>query len=101
MSRTQFCDSAGVHALVAGHRRAEADGGVMVLVIPAAAVLRILAITGADRVIPNFTSLDEALAHASAARPGGRQRADGPPQGSTQGGLAVERGTSGPDGQAR
>jgi hypothetical protein len=33
--------------------------------------------------------------------PGGRQRADGPPQGSTQGRLAAERGTSGPDGQAR
>jgi anti-sigma B factor antagonist len=99
MSRTQFCDSAGVHALVAGHRRAEADGGAMLLVIPATAVLRILAITGVDRVIPNFTSPDEALAHAFTAGPGGRQRADGPPEGSERGGLAAERGTSGPDRQ--
>ncbi len=64
MTQTQFCDSSGVHALVAAHRRAQAEGGQLLLVISSAAVLRILAITGIDRVIPNFTSLADALAHA-------------------------------------
>jgi anti-anti-sigma factor len=68
MSRTRFCDSSGLHALVAAHRRAQAEDGEMLLVIPSAAVLRVFAITGMDQVIPNFTSLDEALALAPAAR---------------------------------
>jgi anti-anti-sigma regulatory factor len=53
---------------VAAHRRAQAEDGEMLLVIPSAAVLRVFAITGMDQVIPNFTSLDEALALAPAAR---------------------------------
>ncbi len=68
MSRTRFCDSSGLHTLVAAHRRARAEGGEVLLVIPDAAVLRVLAITGIDQVIPNFASLDEALAQAPAAR---------------------------------
>jgi len=68
MSRTRFCDSSGLHALVAAHQRSQAECGEMLLVIPDAAVLRVLAITGLDQVIPNFASLDEALAQASAAR---------------------------------
>lgn len=63
MSRTEFCDSSGVHVLVATHRRAQAEGGELRLVISSAAVLRIFAITGIDRVIPNFTRLADALAH--------------------------------------
>lgn len=70
MSITRFCDSSGLHALVAAHRRAQAEGGEVLLVVPDAAVLRVLAITGVDQVIPNFTSLDEALAEAPAAPPG-------------------------------
>jgi len=68
MSRTRFCDCSGLHALVAAHRRAQAGGGDVLLVIPGAAVLRVLAITGIDQVIPDFASLDEALAQAPAAR---------------------------------
>ena len=67
MSRTAFCDSAGLHALVAAHRRAQAEGDEVRLVTCGAAVLRILAITGIDCVIPNFTTLDEALPQAPAA----------------------------------
>ena len=62
MTQTLFCDSAGLHALVSAHRRAIAEGGELLLAISGAAVLRILAITGIDRVIPSFTSLEEALA---------------------------------------
>jgi anti-sigma B factor antagonist len=65
MSRTQFCDTAGIHALVAAHRRAKADDGRLLLVTTAVAVQRIFAITGLDRVIASFTSLEEALASAS------------------------------------
>jgi len=63
MTRTRFCDSAGLHTLVAAHQRAQAEGGELLLVITSAAVLRVLALTGVDRVIANFTSLDDALAH--------------------------------------
>jgi anti-sigma B factor antagonist len=64
MTWTRFCDSSGLHALVAAHRRAEAEGREVLLVIPDTAVLRVFALTGLDRVIPNFTSLAEALADA-------------------------------------
>ena len=62
MSRTQFCDTAGIHALVGAHKRAEAGRGEIRLVTTGAAVLRIFAITGLDSVIPHFASLEEALA---------------------------------------
>jgi anti-sigma B factor antagonist len=68
MSRTRFCDSSGVHALLAAHKRAQAEGGELLLVVSSDAVLRIFALTGIDHVVPNFTSLDDALAHTSPQR---------------------------------
>ena len=62
MSRTQFCDTAGIHALVAAHKQAEADGREVRLVVTSASVLRIFAITGFDQVISRFSNLDQALA---------------------------------------
>jgi anti-sigma B factor antagonist len=62
MTRTRFCDTAGLHALVRAHKRARAEDSEMLLVIPGVNVLRIFAITGLDRVIPSFSSLEEALA---------------------------------------
>ena len=61
MTRTQFCDSSGLHTLIAAHKRAEAEGREVLLVIPSTTVLRVFALTGIDHVIPNFTSLTEAL----------------------------------------
>lgn len=61
MTRTQFCDLPGLHALAAAHKRAQAEGRELLLVIPGTAVLRVFALIGMDRVIPNFTSLAEAL----------------------------------------
>ena len=66
LSRTQFCDSSGLHTLLSAHKRARAAGGDMLLVIPGNYVLRVFTITGVDRIIPNFTSLEEALAQTSA-----------------------------------
>ena len=64
MTRTRFCDLSGLHALAAAHQRTQAEGREVLLVIPGTAVLRVFALTGMDRVLPNFTSLAEALASA-------------------------------------
>ncbi len=78
MTRTRFCDSSGLHTLIAAHRRAEAAGREVLLVIPGPPVLRVFALTGIDRVIPNFTTLAEALAPTAACVNGrSRQRNDG------------------------
>jgi anti-sigma B factor antagonist len=61
LTRTQFCDTAGLHALVSARKRAQAGGGRVVLVMPGTAVQRIFAITGLDDVFPTFMSLEEAL----------------------------------------
>lgn len=68
MTRTRFCDSAGLTVLVRAHKRALAEDGELRLIVPAGgAVARILAITRLDQVIPLFGSLDEALAARPAA----------------------------------
>ena len=68
LTRTQFCDSSGLHTLIAAHKRAGAENREVVLVIPSTAVLRVFALTGLDRMIPNFASLAEALAGAGRHR---------------------------------
>ena len=97
---TRFCDSSGLHTLLAAHKRAQSEGGELLLVIPAIAVLRVFAITGMDRMIPNFTSLDQALAQPPADGPGGHRRADGAPEGSQETGLVAQHGTGGLAGEA-
>ena len=78
MTQTQFCDSSGLHTLIAAHKRAEAEGREVLLVIPSTTVLRVFALTGMDRVIPNFTSLAEALTQTAACANGrSRQRNEG------------------------
>ena len=69
MTATGFCDSAGLHVLVRAHRQAQAEGGEARLVITSPAVLRVFAITGVDRVIPNFRTVQEAVAPASVIVP--------------------------------
>jgi anti-sigma B factor antagonist len=76
LTRTRFCDSSGLHTLLAAHKRAQAEGGELLLVIPSIAVLRVFAITGIDRMIPNFTSLDAALAHTSPGGSNGHRQPD-------------------------
>jgi anti-sigma B factor antagonist len=70
MSRTRFCDSAGLHALVDAHLRALAEDGQVLLVATGPAVLRIFEITGVDQVLPRFAGVPEALAHLAAAGSG-------------------------------
>ena len=66
MTGTHACDTAGLHVLVRAHRRALAQGGELRLVLPSPDVRRLFAITGLDRVIRHFASLDEALAETRA-----------------------------------
>jgi len=65
MSRTHFCDSAGLHVLIRAHKQARAEGDDVLVVISATAVLRVFAISGLDRIMPNFSTLEEALAQTS------------------------------------
>jgi anti-sigma B factor antagonist len=61
MTRTRFCDSAAVHALIAAHKRVLAEGGELRLVVPAdGAVHRVLTLLGIDHFIHCFANLEEA-----------------------------------------
>lgn len=73
MTETRFCDSSGIHTLLAAHKRAQSEGGELLLVIPSPSVLRIFAITGVDRILSHVASLEEALTSRSVSGPNGRQ----------------------------
>jgi anti-sigma B factor antagonist len=102
LSRTQFCDSSGLHTLLAAHKRAQAEGGELLLVLHGTTVLRVFALTGIDRMIPSFTSLADALARASADGRGDHRRTDAGPEDSIamSAGSAAQRGGSGTGGSA-
>jgi anti-sigma B factor antagonist len=72
LTRTRFCDSAAIHALVDAHKRARAEGGQVLLAISGVAVPRIFEITGVDRVIPRFPGVAEALEYIAAAESPGQ-----------------------------
>lgn len=94
MTATRFCDSCGMHTLLAAHNRAHAEGGELLLVIPDITRLRAFQITGIDRVIPHVTSLDQALAQTSADGPVALRRVDGAPYSSHGDRLPAQHGTS-------
>ena len=84
MTRTRFCDCAGLTTLIRAHQRVLAEGSGLRLVIPAdGAVPRIVALTGIDQFIPCFASLDDALAQTPdevGPRPGAREPETDQPQ---------------------
>jgi len=69
MSATTFCDSSGIRILLLAHEQAAAAAIDLRLVVPSAAVLRALALVGADRLLPVYPSLQDALgtAHGGSA----------------------------------
>jgi len=69
MTRTRFCDCAGLHALHGAHKRAQAEGRQVRLAVTGAQVRRILALTALDRLIAVYTSLDQALGRTPATGP--------------------------------
>ena len=62
MSKTNFCDSSGVSALVRAFRRADANGQAMRFVVSTPAVQRVLSITGVDRLVGVYPSVAASLA---------------------------------------
>ena len=62
LSKTEFCDSAGVSALVRTYRQASTSGSSMRLVVSTPAVQRVLSITGVDRLVDVFPSVAASLA---------------------------------------
>ena len=70
MSKTTFCDSAGVSSLVRVFRRARADSSGMRLVVSTLAVQRVLSITGVDRLMDVFPNVATSLAGPSGQGPG-------------------------------
>ena len=64
LSKTEFCDSAGVSALVQPYRRARTSGSLMRLVVSTPSVQRVLSITGVDRLVDTFPSVAASLVGA-------------------------------------
>ena len=62
LSKTEFCDSAGVSALVRTYRQASTSGRPMRLVVGTPSVQRVLSITGVDRLVDVFPSVAASLA---------------------------------------
>lgn len=64
MTGTQFCDSTGLSALIRTYERIAAENRELRLVLPANGIVPyIMTLTGVDRFIPCFASIEEALAH--------------------------------------
>jgi anti-sigma B factor antagonist len=62
LSKTTFCDSAGISALARSFRRAEASQSDMRLVVSTLAVQRVLGLTGVDRLLDIYPSVAASLA---------------------------------------
>lgn len=62
LSKTSFCDSAGVSALVRVFRRATTGESAMRMVASTPTVQRVLSITGVDRLVDTFPSVAASLA---------------------------------------
>ncbi|HLI00166.1 MAG TPA: STAS domain-containing protein [Acidimicrobiales bacterium] len=65
LSDVAFIDSAGLGALVGGIRRAQDAGGATAVVCRRPALVRLLEMTGFERLAPVAPTLDEALASLS------------------------------------
>ena len=76
MSGLRFLDSSGLGVLVGATKRAVAAGGALCLVGAPERMLKTLRITGLLRVMPAFTSLEDAFGWLDRL-PGGRAAAHG------------------------
>jgi anti-sigma B factor antagonist len=69
MTETTFCDSSGIRLFLLAHDRAAADGGELRLAAVGPAVMRILELLGANRVLSIYPTVGEALQQPSAVEP--------------------------------
>jgi anti-sigma B factor antagonist len=58
----RFMDSSALHVILQANRALDRQGGVMALVAPQVAVAKMLKLTTADRLVPVFPSVAEAVA---------------------------------------
>jgi anti-sigma B factor antagonist len=70
MTGTSFCACAGVTALVRAQQRAAANRAEIRVAATTPVVLRVLALTGVDRMLPVFGTVGDALADAGERTPG-------------------------------
>jgi anti-sigma B factor antagonist len=84
LSKTEFCDSAGVSALVHTYRQASTSGSLMRLVVSTPSVQRVLSITGVDRLVDIFPSVAASLG----GTPGSADKAQSNGAADTDGGGA-------------
>ena len=61
MSGTRFCDSAGIHALVMAHKRAQASDAELRVVVRPGEVRRVMEIVRLDTVLAIYPRLDIAV----------------------------------------
>jgi anti-sigma B factor antagonist len=61
LTEVGFMDSSGLGVLVGGLKRLTERGGKLVLACPEGSPLKVLTITGLDKVFPIHASVDEAL----------------------------------------
>lgn len=66
---TTFCGSSGIMEVALAHRQAADMNAELRLVAPSDAVLRVMALTGLDKLAPVYQSLGAALDAHSAAEP--------------------------------
>jgi anti-sigma B factor antagonist len=86
MTGTTFCGCAGVSAVARAHQRATANRALVRVAIRAPVVRRVFAITGVDRLVSIFGSVDAATegaghgrrGHGGAGRRTGRTRSRPP-----------------------
>jgi anti-sigma B factor antagonist len=69
MTRTEFCDSTGLHVLVRALKQANDDSSQLILVVRGSALRRILAVSGVGSMFRMYDSLDEAVGAAGCAKP--------------------------------
>ena len=62
MTATEFCDSAGVRALVRAHERAAAVGSELRLALGDSPAVRIIQLIGLDQIVPLYRDVEQSLA---------------------------------------
>lgn len=67
LTATTFCDCSGIRVLVLAHEQALAAAVDLRIVARSASVLRVLALTGADRLLPVYPTVKAALGSGARA----------------------------------
>ena len=74
LSGVPFVDSAGLGALVGGIRRPRDHGGSVVLTCNRPTLVRVLRMTGVDRIVPIAATVDKAIATFERGKPAQQPR---------------------------